>query len=100
MVIYLYRWKLKPDKEKQFQEAWAYVTEQLRDHCGSLGSRLHRGDDGLWYGYAQWPSTEFRENAKLQDKKVFEARQLMKQATVEMLPEVVLTPISDFLLID
>jgi hypothetical protein len=36
VIVYLYRWKLKADKEKQFEQAWAYVTQQLREKCGSL----------------------------------------------------------------
>ena len=37
------------------------MTEALRVTGGSLGSRLHRGSDGIWYGYAQWPSEETRQ---------------------------------------
>ena len=64
---------------------------------GSLGSRLHRGDDGLWYSYAQWPSEEVR-------RKAFSAprdpapREKMRAAIEEELPEVVLDSVSDFLL--
>lgn len=99
MVVYLYRWKLKPEKEEQFQKAWSYVTEQLREKSGSLGSRLHRGDDGLWYGYAQWPSVEQREKASLKHEEILEARRLMKDAAIEMLPDIILTPTSDFLIL-
>jgi quinol monooxygenase YgiN len=99
MVIYLYRWKIKPDKEAQFQKAWSYVTGQLREKSGSLGSRLHRGDDGLWYGYAQWPSIEVREQSNLKNDEIIEARRQMKDATIEMLPDIVLNPVSDFLVL-
>jgi len=34
------------------------VTEFFRDDCGALGSRLHHGEDGAFYAYAQWPSQE------------------------------------------
>lgn len=98
MIVYLYRWRLKPEKEEQFIKAWSYVTEQLREQSGSLGSRLHRGDDGLWYGYAQWPSIEHRERSHLNQAEIIEARRLMKDATIEMLPDVVLQPVSDFLI--
>lgn len=99
MVICLYRWKIKPDKEIQFEKAWSYVTEQLREKSGSLGSRLHRGDDGLWYGYAQWPSIEVREKSNLQHQEILEARRLMKDATAEMLPDIILSSVSDFLVL-
>lgn len=100
MVIYLYRWKIKSEKESQFIRAWSYVTEQLRARSGSLGSRLHLGDDGLWYGYAQWPSKEVREASSLNDEKIMEARCLMKEATIEMLPDIVLEPVSGFLIMN
>jgi hypothetical protein len=99
MVVYLYRWKIDPKKEAQFEKGWSYITAQLREKCGSLGSRLHRGDDGIWYGYAQWPSIESRENAKLNHPEIVEARGLMKDATFEMLPDIVLNPVSDFLVL-
>ena len=46
MFIALYRWKLKPGKEEQFREAWSQVTIAIREQSGSLGSRLHRSEDG------------------------------------------------------
>lgn len=98
MVIYLYRWRIKKEKELQFIRAWSYVTEQLRERSGSLGSRLHLGDDGLWYGYAQWPSKELREASSLKDEKMLEARKLMNESIIEMLPDVILDPVSDFLI--
>src|SRR5262245_3082183 len=61
--VVLYRWRLHPGAEESFAEAWSRVTELLRSERGSLGSRLHRGSDGLWYGYAQWPSAAAREQA-------------------------------------
>ena len=97
MVVYLYRWKLNPEKEEQFKIAWSYVTEQLREKSGSLGSRLHLGDDGLWYGYAQWPSIEQRDKSNLNHNEILEAYRLMKDATIEMLPNVILKPSIDFL---
>jgi hypothetical protein len=99
VTIYLYRWRLNSEKETQFVKAWSYVTRELREKCGSLGSRLYRGDDGIWYGYAQWPSTEARESAKLTHSEIIEARRLMKDATIEMLPDIVLSPVSDFLVL-
>jgi heme-degrading monooxygenase HmoA len=42
----LYRWRLHPGLEESFIEAWSRVSEGLQKR-GSLGSRLHRGHDGL-----------------------------------------------------
>jgi quinol monooxygenase YgiN len=99
MIVYLYRWRIQPEKEDQFSKAWSYVTAQLREKSGSLGSRLHRGDDGLWYGYAQWPSKEVRESSSLKHAEIIEARRLMKDAVIEILPDIVLSPVSEFLML-
>lgn len=97
MVVYLYRWRLKQGKEETFRKAWAIVTEELQSKCGSLGSRLHKGNDGLYYGYAQWPNAETREQAKLSHPQIEKARSEMRDATEEALPEIMLQPLEDFL---
>ncbi len=66
MVAFLYRWRLLPGQEDAFVEAWSQVTAALWRQ-GSLGSRLHRGSDGIWYSYAQWPSAEARAEAFTQE---------------------------------
>ena len=78
--------------EAQLVEGWTRRTEVLLAH-GSLGSRLHRGDDGLWYGYAVWPSLEARERAFAAPMPDTGAS--MDEAIAERLPEVVLSPIVD-----
>jgi hypothetical protein len=55
MFIALYRWKLKPGHEAQFQTGWHRGTQEIYCRWGSLGSRLHRAEDGTWVAYAQWP---------------------------------------------
>ena len=99
MVVYLYRWKLKAEKVEQFKSAWSVVTAGLREHCGSLGSRLHRGNDEIYYGYAQWPSVEVRNNAKLETDQIRDAHLLMRDAIDETLPEIMLDPVSDYLIL-
>jgi len=83
--------------EQQFLDAWSYVTKELRAKCGSLGSRLHCGSDGLYYGYAQWPDRRTRENANLINPEIDAARNRMREATEETFPDVVLEPKADFL---
>jgi hypothetical protein len=58
MYIVVYHWQLRPGCEDTFREGWRRVTRALRAERGSLGSRLHRADDGTWVAYAQWPSRE------------------------------------------
>ena len=55
MFNVIYRWKLHPGKEAQFEKAWAEATHLIRSHRGGLGSRLHRCADGTFLAYAQWP---------------------------------------------
>lgn len=94
----LYRWRLHPGAEASFVDAWSSITASLREHAGSLGSRLHRGSDGLWYGYAQWPSDEVRQ---LAFARPFDpaAGERMRAAILQSFPEVLLTPVADFLIL-
>ncbi len=97
MFIVLYRWKIKPEKELQFIEAWSEVTAYYRKNFDSLGSRLHRGNDGLFYAYAQWKSVEQRENAFESTVKL-EAGKKMKEAIEERFEPVILEKLSDYLM--
>ena len=63
MFVAFYRWQVKPGREDEFCEAWARVTRATYRLHGSLGSRLHRSEDGSWIAYAQWPSRADWERA-------------------------------------
>lgn len=78
--------------EAQLVEGWTRRTEMLLARGGSLGSRLHRGN-GLWYGYAVWPSVEARARAfaaPMPDTGVS-----MDEAIAERLPEIMLEAVVD-----
>jgi hypothetical protein len=96
MVIFLYRWRIKIGSETQFVSSWTEITEDLKENYSSLGSRLHFGDDGLFYGYAQWNSLEDRETA-FQNRLETNANKLMAEAIDESFPVVILNPLKDFL---
>ena len=98
MFIALYRWKLKSGKEDQFREAWSQVTVAIREKSGSLGSRLHRSEDGTWVAYAQWPSKEAWQMDHPLDKAAAAARQRMKEAVEESLPFLCMTVSDDYLM--
>ncbi len=83
--------------ETQFIEAWSAITHQLRDQRAGLGSRLHRGPEGVWYAYAQWPSAEVRAAAFDGPPVDAEASLRMNEATEERFPEIVLEPVEDLL---
>jgi len=70
----------------------------LRAHGGSLGSRLHLGSDGIWYGYAQWPDDETRKRAFSRSLDP-DAKAKMLSAIAESFPEVVLETVADYLVL-
>lgn len=97
MFIALYCWRIKKGSEQHFIDAWSEVTAYYVKHFDSLGSRLHRGNDNLFYGYAQWKTAAQRENAFTQIPE-FPARVKMHNAIEEFLSETILETVSDFLI--
>jgi hypothetical protein len=93
----LYPWRIHPGKEQVFVAAWTRISELLLSERGSLGSRLHRGADGLWYSDAPWPSSEARDRALAAGAVDAQALAQLRSAIVESLPEVALEPVSDLL---
>jgi heme-degrading monooxygenase HmoA len=94
--IVLYRWRLHPGSEDAFVRGWSRMSDLLRQR-GSLGSKLHRGSDGLWYSYAQWPSAKAREDVFALGSLDEHASEQMRSAVAERFPEIVLDPVADFL---
>lgn len=97
--VVLYRWRLHAGTEQAFVDGWSRITARLRAERGSLGSRLHRGPDGVWYGYAQWPSAESRAQAFAAGPVDADASRQMRESIAESLPELILEPVSDFLVL-
>ena len=94
MTIYLYRWKIKPGMQKQFEESWSYVTKAIKEQCGSYGSRLHLAPNGDYVSYAQWPDINTREKCEL-DESSLDARKLMSEAIEISYPVEILEVKSD-----
>jgi len=94
--VVLYRWRLHAGKEADFIAGWTRASERLRER-GSLGSRLHRGSDGLWYSYAQWPDVATRERAFAVPVADDAMDMRMRAAIAERLPDVELAPVADHL---
>ena len=95
----LYRWRLHEGAEESFVKAWSRVSELLLSEGGSLGSRLHRGPEGWWYSYAQWPSAAARDQAFARESVDPEASRQMRSAIAESAPEVILESVSDFMVL-
>lgn len=96
MIVVHYRWKIKPGKKEQFIENWSVITRHYLENCGSYGSRLHKGSDGNFHGYAQWPDTATRESAYT-DVRVELAREHMRDAIEEWFPDVHFEVVADHL---
>lgn len=100
-AIVLYRWRLRPGSEARFAAVWSTITKTLRDERGSLGSRLHQGDDGIWYGYAQWPDAEAITRALAQPVDNAAAARMreavIEDAVIENFVPVRLAPVADYL---
>jgi quinol monooxygenase YgiN len=63
MFCVVYQWQIKANKDEQFRQTWCTITEAIFSQHGSLGSRLHKNDDGTFVAYAQWPSRELWEDS-------------------------------------
>ncbi|WP_322013536.1 GNAT family N-acetyltransferase [Paraburkholderia sp. J12] len=94
--VVLYRWRLHAGSEDAFIQGWTRLSDQLRSR-GSLGARLHRGSDGIWYSYAQWPSAQVRADALSMGNLDEAAKKKMRAAIAESYPEIILEPVSDSL---
>lgn len=95
----IYRWRLHPGKEGQFRQGWEQATQLYVRTRGALGSRLHQADDGTWVAYAQWPSRAAWEQSRTAGSPDPEAARWMRDAEAETYPPLLLTPVSDHLLL-
>ena len=91
----LYRWRLVPGREDEFRVAWERLTKSIREERGGLGSRLHRGHDGVWWAYAQWPSEAMWRAAMSAPSVDDEAASQMGETILERLVPIPLTLLSD-----
>ena len=94
--VVIYRWRLHPGKEPQFQQVWSRNTPLIIEKCGGLGSRLHRADDGTWLAYAQWPDRETWERSYTVPDWDPEGGRILQDAIAERFPRILLNPVADF----
>lgn len=55
MFAVIYRWRVIPGLEAQFEAGWRRGTERIAAEFGGWGSRLHKAEEGVYIAYAQWP---------------------------------------------
>ena len=51
----IYRWGITPGLEKEFERIWKESTQTIYSTFGSLGSSLHKAENGEYVAYARWP---------------------------------------------
>jgi heme-degrading monooxygenase HmoA len=95
----VYRWRVHAGREADFIAAWSTITRCLKRDRGSLGARLHRGQDGIWYSYAQWPTVAAREAAFALGDVDAKAQAAMNEAIKEHLPVILMEPVADQLVL-
>lgn len=94
----IYQFRVRSGEESRFVRAWEDLTLAIREHCGGLGSRLHKADDGWWLAYAQWPDRQTWEQAQARTAPVHpDAQQRMAAAIEGRRPPILLTPHADLL---
>ena len=84
MFAVIYRWRVIPGLETQFEQGWARGTQRIAAEFGGWGSRLHRAADNVYVAYAQWPDEETWRKAT--EARMYhsdeEARQMYREAIV------------------
>jgi quinol monooxygenase YgiN len=78
VFVAVYRFHVADGADDRFRDAWRRLTEAIHRTRGSLGSRLHRADDGTWVAYAQWPSREVYDAAAARESADPEASAAMR----------------------
>lgn len=97
MFVVLYRWKIVEGNEATFRQGWHRLTQEIYRRCGSLGSRLHKADDGSWVAYAQWPDRGRWEGAARIEVEDEEATQMMRASVAERYPDIYMEVVDDLL---
>lgn len=97
MFVVIYRWDCSAENEAAFRDAWSEMTHLLRAQHDSLGSRLHRADDGTLVAYAQLPSREHWESARATGPAADAARETMQRCATRAAPPLLLDVLDDLL---
>lgn len=98
MYVAIYRWKLKHGTEEAFAGYWSEGTLLFRSEQRAWGSRLHRGDDGTYFAYAQWPDRELYHSKKNLSPRHTENLTKMRECIEESFPVIMGEVTHDLLL--
>lgn len=86
----MYKFIVKEGQNANFETAWKEVTLLIRNHCGSLGSRLYKSAENSYLGIAQWPDKETLEKSdiSLLDPENWRAKMRESCEKIEKLDEI------------
>jgi len=93
----IYRWRIRPGCEDQFQKAWATTTKTFMADRAALGSRLHHADGGTWVAYAQWPTRQAWQDSLDLGPADPQVAKMMRAAIEESFEPALLEPVRDYL---
>lgn len=95
MFVAIYRMRLRPGAEAQYEADWHAATRVAIDQFGSGGSSLFREADGTYVAIARWRSREDRQ--AFFDRNDFDPvqRQRQRDAVLDSLPGMELDLIDD-----
>ncbi len=94
----IYSFKLVEGKEEDFIRYWTALTQMIYEFEGSYGSRLHKVNECLYIGYAQWPSKEIYDKSgnNLPETSTV-LRQKMRECCAEIKSEFEMVLVQDLL---
>ncbi len=85
-------------KEEDFIQYWTKLTQLIYEFEGSYGSRLHKVNGCLYFGYAQWPSKEiYDKSGNNLPESSTDLRQKMRECCVEIKSEYEMVLVQDLL---
>lgn len=61
MFAVIYRGFIYPHRDEAYRTAWKTIADHFIQHCGALGSTLHRSAEGEYIAYSRWPNRETRD---------------------------------------
>ena len=73
MFAVLYKCKVKKGQEDLYVKHWKKVAGFFKQSRGSLGSTLHKAEDGTWIAYSKWPDRATRDASWPKDKEAVNA---------------------------
>jgi quinol monooxygenase YgiN len=81
MFTVIYVFDVKPEREQEFLDAWAFITREFIRTRNSLGSRMHRDKDGRHVAIALWPDrATWEAKPTAPSEELNEARNTMMRA--------------------